>query len=311
MIIDSHCHLIGEGWMHRNLSLGIGRMAAAAISNATGDSPDPEALMDTLMPLYCDATGEKLVASMDKAGVDTTCVFAADFGLCTGEPDVPITEQNRLIAGAAASLPQRLVPFFAIDPRRTGAPEMLQQAVEQWGMRGLKLHPTTGYFPHDPATYPLYEKCLEYGIPVLFHTGSTCGPMKSRFAQPIHLDDVAADFPDLSIIMAHAGLEMWEEALIVARVKSNVSFDISGWQAIWANRPQAFYRMLRTLLNAVGPWRVFFGSDGPFLDLSCPLDRWVRAFTEPDLTSCPEISFSQEEMEIVTGRAFARLLGMG
>jgi predicted TIM-barrel fold metal-dependent hydrolase len=311
MIIDSHCHLIGEGWMHRNLSLGIGRMAAAVISNATGDSPDPEALMDTLMPLYCDATGEKLVASMDKAGVDTTCVFAVDFGLCTGEPDVPITEQNRLIAEAAANFPQRLVPFFAIDPRRAGAPEMLQRAIEQWGIRGLKLHPTTGYFPHDPAAYPLYERCLEYGIPVLFHTGSTCGPMKSRFAQPIHMDDVAADFPDLSIIMAHAGLEMWEEALIVARVKSNVSFDISGWQAIWANRPQAFYRMLRTLLNEVGPWRVFFGSDGPFLDLSCPLDRWVRAFTEPDLTSCPDISFSQEEMEIVTGRAFARLLGMG
>lgn len=135
--------------------------------------------------------------------------------------------------------------------------------------------------------------------------------MKFRFAQPIYIDDVAADLPDLPIIMAHVGSELWEEALMVASVKPNIHFDISGWQVAFSSHPQKFYRMLRTVLDTVGPWRVFFGSDGPYLNVLSPLDRWVKALTEPDLSSCPEISFKPEEIEIILGKSFARLLKLG
>lgn len=297
--------------MNRSLVIGIGRLASAAMGKTTGEYQDPEALVAGMMPFMSDTTGEKLVAVMDAAGVDKTCIFAADFGLSTGEPQVLIEEQNRLIAKAARRFPDRLIPFFAIDPRRPEALDLFRRGVEDWGMRGLKLHTTAGYYPYDPVAYPFYQKCLEYGIPVLFHTGSICAPMKSRFAQPIYLDDVAADFPDLPIIMAHVAQEMREEALIVARMKTNIYFDISGWQASFVSRPGAFYSMLRTVLDEVGPWRVFFGSDGPFLDLTCPLDRWVKALTEPDLSSCPDISFAPEEIETIMGKAFARLLKLG
>jgi len=310
MIVDSHVHLLNQGWTHRNLLIGIGRLASAAMGKESGERPDPEAIATPMMSSFDDPTGERLVATMDRAGVDRSCVFAADFGLCTGEPDVTIETQNRVVAEAARRFPDRLVPFFAIDPRRPQAMEMFRQGVEEWGMRGLKLHTTTGYYPYDPVAYPFYQKCMEYGIPVLFHTGSTCAPMKSRFAQPIALDDVAADFPDLPIIMAHVAQEMWQEALIVARMKTNVYFDISGWQAAAVNQPATFYRMLRRLLDDVGPWRVFFASDGPFGDPTCPLERWVQAVAKPHLTSCPDISFTPDETEIVMGRAFARLLRM-
>jgi len=294
--------------MNRSLVIGIGRLASAAVGKTTGEYQDPEALVSDMMPFMSDTTGEKLVAVMDAAGVDKTCIFAADFGLSTGEPQVLIEEQNRLIAEAARRFPDRLIPFFAIDPRRPEALDLFRRGVEDWGMRGLKLHTTAGYYPYDPVAYPFYQKCLEYGIPVLFHTGSICAPMKSRFSQPICLDDVAADFPDLPIIMAHVAQEMREEALIVARMKTNIYFDISGWQATFVSRPRAFYGMLRSVLDEVGPWRVFFGSDGPFLDLTCPLDRWVKALTEPDLSSCPEVSFTPQEIETIMGKAFARLL---
>lgn len=294
--------------MSPSLMIGIGRLSAAAMGKTTGQYPDPEALMAEAMPLLSDTTGEKLVATMDAAGVDKACIFAVDFGLCTGEPEVRINEQNRLIAEAARRFPDRLTPYFAIDPRRPEGLDMFQRAVEDWNMRGLKFHTTSGYYPYDPVAYPFYEKCLEYGIPVVFHTGSTCAPMKSRFAQPLLLDDVAADFPDLSIIMAHVAQEMWKEALTVARIKTNIYFDFSGWQASFVGHPRAFYEMLRTVLDEIGPWRVFFGSDGPFLELSCPLDRWVKGLTEPDLSSCPGISFTSQEIDIVMGRAFARLL---
>lgn len=308
MIIDSHAHLIGEGWNTRRVFIGIARMYAAILGKETGQLPDPEGLVDNLTPVLRDTTGEKLVAEMDAAGVDKSCIFALDYGLATGEPEVFIEEQNRMISEAATRFPGRLIPFFTVDPRRPEGLDMFRRGVEDWGMRGLKLHPTTGYYPYDPVTHPFYEKCLEYGIPVLFHTGSEPAPMKFRFAQPIYIDDVAADFPDLPIIMAHVGTELWEEALMVASVKPNIHFDISGWQVAFSSHPQNFYRMLHTVLDTVGPWRVFFGSDGPYLNVLCPLDRWVKALIEPDLGSCPEVSFKPEEIEIILGKSFARLL---
>jgi predicted TIM-barrel fold metal-dependent hydrolase len=310
MIIDSHVHLLDQGWVHDDYMLGMARVAIVPMGRATGEYPDASAIVQNLLPVLADPTGEKLIATMDAAGVDMSCIFTVDYGLATGEPPVSIEEQNRVIAEAAARYPDRLIPFFTIDPRREGASEMFARAIRDWGVKGLKLHPTSGYFPYDDFCYPLYEKCAEHGLPVLFHTGSQPSPLKCRYTQPINVDDVAADFPELPVIMAHVGHALWEEALFVASVKPNIYFDISGWQIAFNSHPQDFYRMLRKLLDDVGPWRVFFGTDGPYLNVVCPLDRWVQALCEPDLSSCPEVSFTTEEMEIVTGKAFAKLLGL-
>ena len=310
MIIDSHFHLVGEGWIHRDFFLGMARMALAPAAKLTGERADPAGLVDALMPVLSDTTGEKRVAAMDAAGVDATVVFAVDYGLATGEPGVSIEEQNRLIAEAARRFPGRLVPFFTVDPRRPGGLEMFRRAVEEWGMSGLKLHPTSGYYPYEDCCYPYYRACLEYGVPLLFHTGSQPAPLKFRYSLPVYVDDVAADFPDLTIIMAHVAHSLWKEALLVAEVKPNVLVDISGWQITFNHHPEEFYTMLRRLLDDLGPWRVLFGTDGPYLDVLCPLDRWLDALRRPEEHGCPEnISFSEEEKEIVLGRAAARLLG--
>lgn len=310
MIIDGHCHLVDEGWHDMSFFIGMARVATAPMGKLTGVYPDPAELIKNLMPLLADPTGEKLVGNMDAAGVDRTCVFTHDTGRQAGKPAVPIAEQNRIVGEAAARFPDRLLAFFSIDPRREGALDLFRKGVEDWGMKGLKLHPTSGFFPHDEACYPFYEKCLEYGIPVLFHTGNQPLPMKARFTQPIHVDDVAADFPDLSIIMAHVGHLLWHEALFVAIRKPNVYFDFSDWQATFNERPEEFYGMLRRIIDDLGPWRVFFGTDGPYLNVLCPLDKWVNAIKEPDLSSCPEVSFTDEEKRIIMGDAFARLLGI-
>jgi uncharacterized protein len=308
MIIDSHVHLLGKGWLHPSLGWGGARIAAAAMSRKTGERPDLTTLAETGLAYLSDATAAKFVPIMDTAGIDKACVFSIDFGLVAGEPEVPIEEQNRLVAQAAEDFPGRLIPFFTIDPRRPGSVEMFSRAVEEWGMKGLKLHPTSGYFASDEICYPLYEKCMEYGVPALIHAGPINAPLKSRFAMPIYVDDVAADFPDLPIIIAHVGLGMWQEALHIASMKTNIFFDISAWQMFFAFYPEDFYRMLRRVVNTLGPWRVFFGSDTPMLDFQCPIQNWVKAVREPNLSSCPEVSFKQEEIEIIMGKAFAKLL---
>jgi len=187
---------------------------------------------------------------------------------------------------------------------------MFEDAIEKWNVRGLKLHPAVGFFASEPECHALYEKCLEYDLPVIIHTGSQPAPFKSRYCRPIYIDDVAADFPGLKIIMAHAGHNWWEEAILVGSVKPNVHYDFSGWQKAFKLRPEVFYRMLRRLIDEVGPWRVFFGSDGPYLNMVCPLDKWVAAIEHPDLSPCPEVTFTDDEKTAIMGESFARLLGL-
>jgi predicted TIM-barrel fold metal-dependent hydrolase len=308
MIIDSHCHMYGQGWVHQDWLLGLFRAGAALMGRADGVYPDARDSMATMTPILEDTTGERLVAGMDAAGVDKTCIFTLDFELASGDPGVSIEKQNSMVAEAARHFPDRLIAFFSIDPRRPDGLEMFRRAVEEWGMRGLKLHPASGYYPSDRVCYPYYERCLAYGLPVVLHTGGQPAPLKARFAQPIYVDDVAADFPDLAIIMAHVGSPCWEEALGIARMKPNVYFDFSAWQIIFDACPHEFYRMLRSVLDGIGPWRVFFGTDGPYVNLALAPDQWVKAVREPDLLTCPDIKFTKEEIETVLGRAFARLM---
>ena len=310
MIIDSHVHLMAQGWAHDRASMGFARIAAAIIGKDTGEYPDAEQLAKTITPISYDPTGEKLIASMDAAGVDRSCIFTVDFGLATGEPEIPIEDQNRMIAEAAKRFPGRLIPFFAIDPRRARSTDMFSRAVEDWDMRGLKFHPTSGYFPNDEVCYPLYEKCMEYGFPVIVHTGGILAPLKGRFTSPIYVDDVAADFPELPIIMAHAGQADWQEALMIAVYKPNVYLDFSALEAFFVAHPGDFYRRLRRIIDDIGPWRVFFGSDSPLFNLVCRIDAWVKAIAEPDLSSCTDVSFTEKEKDIVLGKAFARLMGI-
>ena len=132
MIIDSHAHLIAEGWIHERTLLGTARIISARMGKQTGDYPDVEELNSRVAPALYDPTGEKLIASMDAAGVDMACVFAFDFGLLTGETEVSIEEQNHMIAEVVKRFPDRLVSFFSIDPRRPGSVDMFSRAVEDW-----------------------------------------------------------------------------------------------------------------------------------------------------------------------------------
>ncbi len=308
MIIDSHVHLVDTGWVHESFLLNMARVAVAGSTKEGGQGPAPEIIVEVLKSNLFDPTGEKLIEEMDEADVERSCIFAVDYGLLTGDPGVPILEQNKAIANAVSNFPDRFTGFFTIDPRRDNSLENFCRAIEDWGLQGLKLHPTAGFFPYDEIIYPLYQKCIEYNVPVLIHTGSQPAPMKSRFARPVYIDDVASDFPNLNIIMAHAGHHWWEEALLVCSVKPNCFMDISGWQRDFIEHPLNFYQVLRKIVDAVGPWRVFFASDGPYLNTLLPLKQWVEGILSPQLPEGTDITFTPEELEIIMGKSFARLL---
>ena len=185
---------------------------------------------------------------------------------------------NEEVATIAADNADIMIPFASIDPAkgRAGAREA-RRLVREFGVRGFKFHPTQqGFFPNDRMAYPLYEAIEEEGAISLFHTGQTgvgAGMrggmgMRLKYSNPIHLDDVAVDFPDLKIILAHPSFPWQEEALSVALHKDNVFIDLSGWS------PKYFPPILVQYANSLLKTKMLFGSDWPAITP----DRWLSDF---------------------------------
>jgi uncharacterized protein len=183
------------------------------------------------------------------------------------------------VLAAAAANPDVLIPFGSVDPRR--GKMAVRQAREQIeaGVRGFKFHPNTqAFWPNDRDVYPLYEVIEEAGLISLFHSGTTGigagmpggGGVKLKYSQPMAVDDVAADFPGMNIILAHPSFPWQEEALAIAVHKPNVYIDLSGWS------PKYFPEILVQYTNTRLKNKMLFGSDYPLITP----DRWLEDFAK-------------------------------
>jgi predicted TIM-barrel fold metal-dependent hydrolase len=210
-------------------------------------------------------------------------IFGVDAETTSGHPYTG----NDYTAEIVKRYPDRFLGFASVDPHKgKAAVNEMERSVKELGLRGLKLHPISqAFFPNDTRFYPLWEKCAELGVPVLFHSGQTAvgaglpggGGLKIKYAQPIHMDDVAADFPELNIIMAHPGVPWQEEQLSIALHKPNVYIDLSGWS------PKYFRPILVQYANSLLQNKVLFGSDFPALTPQ----RWLGDFENLELK--PEV----------------------
>ena len=211
-------------------------------------------------------------------------IFGVDAETASGVPFVG----NDYVAAAVRQFPEQFIGFASVDPwKQKLAVQELERSVHDLGLRGLKLHPTVqAFFPNDRVFYPLWEKCAELQIPVMFHSGQTGvgagmpggNGFKLKYSQPIPcIDDIAADFPELTIIMAHPAVPWQEEQLSVAVHKGNVYMDLSGWS------PKYFRPSLVQYLSTLLKNKVMFGSDFPALTPA----RWLEAFDKMELK--PEI----------------------
>ncbi|WP_370962044.1 4-hydroxyphenyl-beta-ketoacyl-CoA hydrolase [Amycolatopsis sp. cg9] len=206
-------------------------------------------------------------------------VFTVEAPAATGHPALSSEE----IADAAAEHADVLIPFGSVDPHAgKAAVARARRLVGEHGVRGFKFHPSLQAFePNDVRFYPLYEAIQELGVPALFHTGQTgIGAglpgghgIKLRYSNPMLLDDVAADFPALTIILAHPSVPWQDEAISVATHKANVYIDLSGWS------PKYFPPQLVRAANSLLKRKVLFGSDFPVITP----DRWLADFAALDL----------------------------
>ncbi|MDH4213601.1 MAG: amidohydrolase family protein [Candidatus Thorarchaeota archaeon] len=227
-----------------------------------------------------DSPLQRLTTAMDAGGVERAVILPIDSGISQTMP-LSLQEKTDWHTNEIADSPN-IVSFVGIDPRRgeNGLRE-LERAVTLKGCRGLKLYPPNGFYPDDDAFYPYYEKCVDLGIPIVIHTGFTSRFKHVKYAQPVYVDKVAADFPTLKIVLAHVGVPWVHEALMVASKNPNVSVDVSGWQFFASKVPIRVYQMIaEAKLNRVFPSRMLFGSDFPLFEYAMPLKKWVDFFTK-------------------------------
>ena len=201
----------------------------------------------------------------------------------TGLKPVP----NDHIAEAVMKHPDVFLGFGIVDPWQGKVALKEIRRCKELGLHGLgEFNPARQHFlPSDTRFYPLWEEAQKLGLPMLFHSGmagagaGTPGGMgvKLKYCQPIHLDDVAADFPELNIVCAHPSWPWQDEALAIARHKGNVYIDLSGWA------PKYFPPQLVQQVNSLIPDKALFGSDWPVIGV----ERWMTEFQQLDFK--PEV----------------------
>src|SRR6201996_6258208 len=178
---------------------------------------------------------------------------------------------------AARANPDALIPFGSVDPHKGKLAVREARELVDAGVRGFKFHPNTqAFWPNDRDHYPLYEVIADAGLIALFHSGTTGigagmpggGGVRLKYSNPMCVDDVAADFPGLDIILAHPSVPWQEEALAIAVHKPNVYIDLSGWS------PKYFPQILIQYTNTRLKNKMLFGSDFPLITP----DRWLSDF---------------------------------
>jgi uncharacterized protein len=254
--IDTHVHIESDG--HGHFSLDDELLDASSAYFKAGANRTP-----TLHEI-AEHYRERNLAAV---------VFTVDAHTATGHPSL----SNEQILADAAQHDDVLIPFASVDPHDGASGVARLRNLAAAGAKGLKLHPSLqGFSPNDPAHYPLYEAAAELALPIVFHTGQTgIGAglpggrgIKLRHSDPMLIDDVAADFPSLTIVLAHPSVPWQDAAISIATHKANVYIDLSGWS------PKYFPPQLVRAANGLLRRKLLFGSDFPVLTP----DRWMADF---------------------------------
>lgn len=234
---------------------------------------------------------------LDCAGLEKAVVLPIDATTARNA-----TIYNNCQIAELCGMSPRLVGFASVDPHQADAPKQLETAVRDLKLRGLKLDPAMqGFYPDDRMAYPVYEKARELGIPILFHAGMSWQPgSRLQYGQPLRFENVAADFPELRIVLAHLAWPWVVDAVALALKYPNLYLDTS---ALYFDNPRDFMRYAmthqvpltvfeRSLRN-----QLLFGSNYPRVEIK-NMARVVR-----------EVGLSEDCLDLVFRKNAEKLLG--
>jgi predicted TIM-barrel fold metal-dependent hydrolase len=227
------------------------------------------------------------------------CLFTVDCESAMGAKRI----SNYEVAEFAAKNDDICMAFASIDPHKgkLGAREA-RDLIENFGVKGFKFHGIMqDAHPADRMAYPIYEVIAEYGLPAIFHTGHSGmgtgmpggGGVRLKWGQPMLIDDVACDFPEMKVILAHPSWPWVDESLSMALHKDNVFIDLSGWS------PRYFQPQIIQYANTQLRHKMLFGSDFPLIHPR----KWIEA--------AKSVGFKDEVLPLIMKDNAAKLLGLG
>lgn len=277
-IIDLHCYPGTQTWID-------------------SQGPYVEALAKYWKRGWVAKSETEVVAEFTRAGVEA-CLVALDLETTIGTP--PCTDEY--VHAIWRRHPKRITQCWGtLDPMKGElAMRAARKAVKELGFIGFHIHPIMQHFAvNDRRLYPLFELVDELGAAVMVDVGNTGmgagmpGGMGARLrhAHPSAVDDLAADFPQLKIIMAHPGWPWVDEATAVALHKGNVYWEMSGWAPKYL--PEPLKKDIRGRLQD----KVMFGSDYP----SMPYERIMREWDELGYSDEIRAKLFHRNAELVLG----------
>ena len=276
-IINAHVHMIEADAMFRD---------GDTITLPGGVSVLRE-IKQTLPLLSPDV----LLEQMDDADIETAVLYAVDAPI--------VYASNQYVQELCNKYPERLMGFASVNPLAADAADTLENAVEKMNMRGLKLHPPLqGFAPDDERVFPVYDKAQELGLPVVFHVGSTpFGSMcRLKYADPLKVDDVAVNFPDLPIMLTHLGTLWHNEAFMVVEKNPNVFIDTAGYLN------EICKILTPEIISRIGSDKIIFGTD-------YPMPYGAEKHRMKDFVDCiRKLAVSEQNLQNIFADNFERLL---
>lgn len=306
--IDAHMHLEWAGWR----APGSPRPVRTKKSR-------PGWLEDIQTPAQARAWREMTAAAktlddyarlylkeMDDAGIAVSVIHAMDREI-EGYYRVPYWQVLTELAKVRDTHPQRFVLFCGIDPHRgPGAVKLLERAVKELGYKGMgEMLPHYHQFSPDDKrlVYPLYRKCMELGIPVSTNTSSVPGAVIAKVCDPLLLEEVNYDFPDLNICLSSAGIPYWtEQALSLATQKGGLYIDTADWQERDEYSIKRYLLFLRRAMDCAARHKIMFGSDNPVYARMYSQKQWIDIVAQ----DAPKygFQFTDEELHLYFARNF-------
>lgn len=281
MIVDVHTHIwecpchIGETFMHD--------------ARVTSGNPDLAVAVDL----------DKHWEAMQAADRAVVLGFRARH--------VGVLVPNEYVAEYVGRHPEKLIGFCSVDPQDPDAVEQLDDAVQRLKLRGLKMGPIyQNIAPTDSRFRRLMGRAQEHNIPVLIHQGTTfCANVSLEIANPIQLQPLALEFPDLRMVIAHMGHPWIDETLVLIRKNRNFYADIS---ALYY-RPWQFYNALVSAMEYGVLDRLLLGSDYPFTTPASTIEALHKVNSMLEGTRLPRIPDAQ--IEALIHRDSLDILGVG
>ncbi len=195
---------------------------------------------------------DTLIKQMDDAGIVQSILYAVEAPI--------VYSSNEYVHMLCSRYPDRLAGVASVNPFAPDALDVLENAVNNLGLRGLKFHPPLQkFYMNDEAVFPVYQKAVELNIPIIFHVGTTPFGSLCRLAHanPLLVDDVAVEFPDLRIMLTHLGTLWHNEAFMVVEKNPNVFIDTAAYLY------EIEEILTGNLVDRIGADKIIFGTDYP------------------------------------------------